>query len=81
MKHARFTIAFSRGVALLAAALVVALLTGCVAAESNRYRSTVSRSVAPDGSANAEVAGAFGMMRGENRSAVNMAAAGDSSNP
>jgi hypothetical protein len=68
-------------VAMLVGATVLALLAGCVAAESNRYRGTVSRSFAPDTSANAEVAGAFGMMRDDDDPAVNMAAASDSSDP
>lgn len=62
--------------ATMACAVVIAMLAGCVPAESMHYRGTMSRSVEPERTAAAEVAGAFGLDEGDT-AAIGLAAAGD----
>lgn len=42
-------------------AVAAVCMAGCVQSQSSRYRSTVTHSVPADRTANAEVAGAFGL--------------------
>lgn len=45
-------------------ALAACMLCGCVTSEASRYQGTMSRSVQPARTANADVAGAFGLGEG-----------------